>query len=63
MGPKIFYPDGTLQYSCYRFPTFLQPVYSRTSLGNKGKGKKIADNFLMKDFDHDKTQPVDWIMG
>ena len=22
IGPKITYPDGTLQYSCYRFPSF-----------------------------------------
>lgn len=63
IGPKIYYPDGSLQYSCYRFPTFLQPVYSRTSLGRKGKGKIIADHFVMKDFDHNETRPVDWVMG
>lgn len=63
VGPKIVYPDGSLQYSCYRFPTLFQPFYSRTSLGKKGKGKKIADHFLMKEFDHEKTIPVDWIMG
>lgn len=62
-GPKIVYPDGALQYSCFRFPTFTQPIYSRTKLGKKGKGKIIADHFLMKDFDHNKTIPVDWIMG
>lgn len=62
-GPKIVYPDGSLQYSCYRFPTFLQPIYSRTKLGKKGKGKEIADNFLMKDFSHNETIPVDWVMG
>lgn len=63
IGPKIQYPDGTLQHSCYRFPTFLQPVFSRTALGKKGKGKQIADQFFMKDFDHNQTMPVDWIMG
>jgi len=62
-GPKIVYPDGSLQYSCFRFPTFKQPIYSRTKFGKKGKGKKVADHFLMKDFDHNKTIPVDWIMG
>lgn len=63
LGPKIFYPDGSLQYSCWRFPTFLQPIASRTSMGKKGRGKKIADDFLMKDFDHEQTLPVDAIMG
>ncbi len=63
VGPKILYPDGSLQYSCFRFPGFLQPIYSRTKLGQSGKGEKIKDNFLMKDFSHNQTQPVDWVMG
>ncbi len=63
VGPKIFYPDKTLQYSCWRFPTFWQPLFSRTTLGNKGIGKKRADHFLMKDFSHNETRPVDALMG
>lgn len=62
-GPRIVYPDGSLQYSCWRFPTFLQPIFSRTKWGQKGKGKIIADHYLMKDFDHKSTIPVDCIMG
>lgn len=62
-GPRIIYPDGSLQYSCWRFPTFLQPIFSRTKWGQKGKGKIIADRYLMKDFDHNQTIPVDCIMG
>jgi len=62
-GPKIVYPDGSLQYSCYRFPSFWQPIYSRTKWGKNGNGKIIADKFLMKDFDHNRTMPVDWVMG
>lgn len=63
VGPKIVYPDGSLQYSCYRFPTFWQPLFSRTQFGREGKGKKLNDHALMKDFDHKKTRPVDWVMG
>jgi GT2 family glycosyltransferase len=63
IGPKILYPNGDLQYSCWRFPTLLQPIFSRTSAGQKGRGKKTADHFLMKDFDHNMTQPIDAIMG
>ncbi|MEA3272045.1 MAG: glycosyltransferase family 2 protein, partial [Patescibacteria group bacterium] len=63
IGPKILYPDNSLQYSCYRFPTFLQPLYSRTKFGKSAKGKKIIKRFLMKDFSHNKTLPVDWVMG
>ncbi len=63
LGPKILYPDGSLQYSCYRFPTFLHPLISRSSFGEKGFGKKLQTHALMKDFDHNETRPVDWIMG
>lgn len=63
VGPKIMYPDGTRQNSCFRFPKFLQPVYSRTKLGKIGNGKKTADRYFMRDFEHDETIPVDWIMG
>lgn len=62
-GPKILYPDKTLQYSCYRFPSFFQPIYSRTKFGQSERGEKIMERFLMKDFFHNKTRPVDWIMG
>lgn len=62
-GPKIYYPDGSLQYSCYRFPTFFQPIFSRTSLGRTLMGQKATENYLMKDFDHNSTIPVDWVMG
>ncbi len=62
-GPKIFYPDGSLQFSCYRFPSFFQPVFSRTSIGQTETGKKSTSRYLMKDFDHNRTMPVDWVMG
>src|SRR3989338_2343340 len=52
IGPKIIYPDGSLQYSCYSFPSFWQPIFSRTKLGQKKWGRKINEHFLMKDFDH-----------
>lgn len=63
IGPKIIYPDGTRQNSCYRFPRFLQPVYSRTKLGQIGQGRKTADHYFMRDFEHNQTIPVDWVMG
>lgn len=63
VGPKLLYPDNTLQYSCYRFPNFWIPFYRRSSFGEWGKNKKKVAKYLMKDFDHEKTQPVDWVMG
>lgn len=63
VAPKLLYPDGSLQYSCRRFPLFLQPLYSRTRLGERGSGKRIADHFFMKDFDHASLRLVDWVLG
>ncbi|MDO8626816.1 MAG: glycosyltransferase family 2 protein [Candidatus Magasanikbacteria bacterium] len=63
VGPKILYPDSSIQYSCYRFPTFWQPLFSRTNLGQKGSGKIVNDHAMMKDFSHERTELVDWIMG
>lgn len=63
IGPRIIYPDGSLQYSCYRFPSFWQPLFSRTHFGERGRGKRANDWALMKDFDHQRTRPVDWVMG
>ncbi len=62
-GPKLLNEDGTLQSSCWRFPTVFQPIFSRTVFGRRGKGRKISDHYFMKDFDHGSTRPVDVIMG
>ena len=61
-GPKILYPDHTIQYSCYRFQSFWHPLYIRTALADK-KGKKYQRYFSMKDYDHQEIRPVDWLMG
>jgi len=61
VGPKLLYPDGTLQLSCARFPSFFMPILRRTFLGDYFK--KHRDSFTMSDFDHDKIVKVDWLMG
>jgi len=61
IGPKLLYPDGSLQYSCARFPSFFMPILRRTFLGNRFK--KQRDDFMMADFDHGSEREVDWLMG
>lgn len=63
IAPKLLNKDGTLQYSCYRFPDFFIPLYRRSNLGLRPGNKKKVDHYLMKDFDHNSTRPVDWLMG
>lgn len=61
VGPKLLYPDGSLQSSCARFPQFFIPVLRRTFLGQYFKQER--DRFTMNDFDHNSIAPVDWLMG
>lgn len=60
-GPKLLNPDGSLQYSCARFPRWYMPILRRTFLGNFFK-TALAD-FSMHDFNHNQNVSVDWLFG
>lgn len=61
IGPKLVYPDGSLQFSCLRFPIFWMPVLRRTFLGDFFSSQR--DHFMMTDFNHQEIKEVDWLMG
>lgn len=61
IGPKVLYPDGSLQDTCMRFPKIYTPFLRRTFLGRIFP--RHVDNFLMKDFDRSTIKDVDWMMG
>jgi len=66
IGPKLLNMDGSLQYSCYRFdlPSILIKPLKQINLDKKYKWiKRHADKLEMKDFDHNETRPVDWVLG
>lgn len=62
-GPKLLNPDGSIQFSCLRFPRFLTPIYRRTALGKLPFAKKELKRYLMADFNHQSSRPVDWMLG
>lgn len=66
IGPKLLNPDGTLQYSCYRFDIssiFIKP-FKQINFDKKYKWvKRHTDHLLMMDFDHHTLRPVDWVLG
>ena len=63
LGPKLINADGSQQYSCYRFPTFLMPFYRRTFLGKLPWFRQKVEKYLMMDWDHQNNQEVDWLLG
>ncbi len=65
-GPKLIYPDGRLQYSCYRFdlPSLLVKPFKQTRLQQTlPLIKSLVAKLQMVDFDHASTRPVDWVLG
>lgn len=63
VGPKVLNPDGSLQYSCRRFPTFAAGLFRNVYLGRLFPNNKPAADYLMQDFDHESVRDVDWISG
>ena len=62
-GAKLLNEDGSVQDSCRRFYTFWTLVLRRTVLGRIfGNGRTIR-RYLMRDFDHEESREVDWVIG
>lgn len=62
-GPKVLNPDGSIQYSCRRWPTFAAGLFRNVYLGKLFPNNKPAADYLMQDFDHAETREVDWLSG
>lgn len=64
LGPKIMNADGSLQYSCRQYPTLWTGLFNRYSiLSRLFPNNRFTSRYLMSDFDHNETCPVDWLSG
>jgi GT2 family glycosyltransferase len=63
IGPKLLNPDGSLQFSCRRFPNPLAALFRNTPLGRLFPKNRFARDYLMQDWDHTQTRSVDWVSG
>jgi GT2 family glycosyltransferase len=63
MGPKVLNTDGSIQFSCRRFPTFAAGLFRNVYLGRLFPNNKPAADYLMQDFDHNSIREVDWVSG
>jgi len=63
IGPKVLNPDGSLQFSCRRFPTLGAGLFRNTWLGRLSPHNRYAADYLMANVSHDKPRNVDWLSG
>lgn len=63
LGPKLLNPDGSLQYSCRRFPRPLAALFRNTPLGKLFPNNRFTREYLMQDWPHDQSREVDWVSG
>ena len=61
VAPRLINPDGSLQWSCRRYPTVPALLARGARLGALFKGP--LDHYLMRDWDHRELRPVDWATG
>ena len=63
LGPKLINVDGSLQYSCRRFPKWWTPIARRSIFGKTKRGKQEVQRLLMHDYDHREGREVGWLFG
>ena len=63
VGPKVLNPDGSLQYSCRRWPTPAAGVFRNVWIGRWFPQNRPAADYLMRDYDHESPRAVDWLSG
>jgi GT2 family glycosyltransferase len=63
VGPKLLNPDGSLQFSCRRFPTPSAMLFRNTPLGRLFPNNRFTRDYLMTDWSHDEPRDVDWVSG
>ncbi len=63
LGPKLLNPDGSLQFSCRRFPNPMAALFRNTWLGRMFPNNRFTREYLMTDWPHDQPREVDWVSG
>ncbi len=64
LGPRLSHPDGSLQYSSYRFMDPLVIFYRRIPfLRSLSFARRCVDQYLMVGEDANKTRDVDYLLG
>jgi N-acetylglucosaminyl-diphospho-decaprenol L-rhamnosyltransferase len=63
LGPQLRYPDGRLQSSRRRFPTFATALVESTVVQEWWRDNRILQRYYLADRPADAVQQVDWVVG
>ena len=63
LGPMLLYPDGSIQSSRRRFPTYATGFIESTILQQCSPKHRLLRRYYVLDAGDDQTQDVDWLVG
>ena len=64
MGCKLLNPDGSIQYSCRRFPSYQTALFNRYSILTRlFPRNRFSQSYLMSSINHEEIREVDWVSG
>jgi GT2 family glycosyltransferase len=63
LGPQLRYPDGSIQSSRRRFPTFATALLESTVVQQWWSDNRLLRRYYMADTPDNEIQPVDWLVG
>jgi N-acetylglucosaminyl-diphospho-decaprenol L-rhamnosyltransferase len=63
LGPQLRYPDGSLQSSRRRFPTFITALVESTVVQEWWRDNRVLRHYYLADTPDDAIQAVDWVVG
>ncbi|MBS1796445.1 MAG: glycosyltransferase family 2 protein [Acidobacteria bacterium] len=63
LGVRLCNPDGSLQRSCFHFPTVVKNFVDNFGLFRLYAPERAAELFAGDFFDHLSARDVDWVMG
>lgn len=63
LGVRLHNDDGSLQRSCYFFPTPLKNLVDGLGLYRFFSRERLSKMFADEFFDHESERSVDWLMG
>jgi len=62
-APKLVFPDGSLQFSCRKFPTPHSALLRRTPIRYLFAENMRGRSHLMEEWDHEAVRDVDWVLA